>query len=250
MMRLSSHSKTSTMKSALLFLLIVSLSACQFSFNKTVEGNATIKKEAREISGFTGISVAGPFQLTVQQGNTFSVSVEADENLMPYIEIHQTGNNLEIKEKDGYNLRGTKGLRVTVLMPEINRLSIAGSGIIQTTSGIKNTGTIECTIAGSGKINAELDAPEIKVEIAGSGTANLSGQTRKMDISISGSGDCLSENLKTEDCDISIGGSGTAKVFASSSLDISIGGSGNVYYAGKPQNIKKSIGGSGKIQEL
>ncbi len=249
-MRLSSRFKTSTMKSALLLLCIVSLSACHVSLNKTIEGNDHIKKETRQVSGFTGINVAGPFQVTVQQGNEFSVSVEADENLMPYIEIKKTGNALEIGEKDGYNLRGTKGLWVTVQLPDIDMLSIAGSGNIQTVSPLKNTGTIEFSIAGSGKIDAAVDAPEVSVEITGSGTANLSGQTRKMDIGITGSGDCLTENLKSEDCTINIAGSGTARVFASTSLDVSVTGSGDVYYAGKPQNIKKSVTGSGKIKEL
>lgn len=249
-MRLSSRFKTSSMKSALCLLLIVSLSACHVSFNKTVEGNATIKKETREVSGFTGVSVAGPFQVSVQQGSSFSVAVEADENLMQYIEIKKDGNTLEIGERDGYNLRGTRGLRVLLQLPEIQLLSISGNGNILTTSALKSAGIIDLNIAGSGKIDAAVDAPEVQVKIAGSGTANVSGQTRKLDISIGGSGDCLSENLKSETCNINIAGSGTARVFASTSLDVSVGGSGDVYYAGKPQNIRKSIAGSGKIKEL
>lgn len=238
------------MKPAFFLFSLVFLFSCRLSINKTVEGNANIKTEQRNVSGFTGISVAGPFQVMVQQGNTFSVSVETDENLMQYIEIKREGSSLEIRERDGFNLRGTRGLKVTVQLPEVNGLSIAGSGVIEAQSSIKNTDQLEFNIAGSGKINATIDAPEIKVEIAGSGTANLSGQTRKMKVSIGGSGDCLAEDLKSEDCTINIAGSGAAKVFASTSLDVSIGGSGDVYYGGSPTIVRKSVAGSGKIKEL
>lgn len=238
------------MKSAFFLLSVILLSACHVSLNKTMDGNANIKKEQWNITGFTAISVAGPFQVTVQQGNTFFVSAEADENLMQYIEIEKRGNKLEISERDGYNLRSTRGLRVNIQLPDIDLLSIAGSGTINSASAIKNTGRLAFNIAGSGKIDAVADAPEVDVEIAGSGTANLSGQTRKMEVSISGSGDCLSENLKSEECSINIAGSGTAKVFASSNLDVSIGGSGDVYYGGKPANVHQSVAGSGKIKAL
>jgi hypothetical protein len=238
------------MKSVLFLLSVALLSSCHMSMNKKVEGNAHLKKQTRNVRGFTGISVAGPFKVTVQQGDDYAVSVEADENLLPYIEIEDDGNVLRIRERKGYNLRGTKGLNVTVQMPEINLLSLAGSGSIEAPSIIKNSDAIRVDLAGSGYISAIVETPEVRVDIAGSGNAALAGQTRDIDISIGGSGDCVAEQLKSENCHVSVGGSGTVKVYASNSLDASIGGSGNVYYAGAPPNIKKSIGGSGKVKSV
>ena len=238
------------MKSAFFLLSVVLLFSCHMSMNKTLEGNAHIKKETRDVSGFTGISVAGPFKVTVQQGDNYIVSLEADENLLPYIEIEHDGNTLRIKERKGYNLRGTRGLSVTVHMPEIDFLSLAGSGSIDAPSMIKNSDAIRIDLAGSGHISAIVETPKVSVDIAGSGNTALAGQTRDMNITIGGSGDCVAEQLKSENCNVSIGGSGTVKVYASTSLDANIGGSGNVYYAGEPNNIKKSIAGSGKVKSI
>jgi hypothetical protein len=237
------------MKAALLLMSAALLTGCRFSFDKTMEGNTNVKTEQRSVSDFTGVEVAGPFQVTVQQGSSYQISVTADDNLLPYIETEKNGQTLEIREKDNFNLRGTKGLQVVIQMPTVRNLSLAGSGILSSASTLKSDGKIDLDIAGSGKIQAELDAPEISMDIAGSGSATLSGQTRKMGISISGSGDCLSEALKSENCNVSIAGSGTAKIYASQTLDVSIGGSGDVYYAGQPK-ISQSIGGSGKIKPL
>lgn len=238
------------MKSAFFLLSVVLLFSCHMSMNKTVKGNARIKKETRDVSGFTGVSVAGPFKVTVQQGADYAVSVEADENLLLYIEIEDGGNSLKIRERKGYNLRGTKGLKVTVQMPEINLLSLAGSGSIDAPSIIKNSDAIRLDLAGSGYISAIVETPKVRVDITGSGNTALAGQTRDMDVTIGGSGDCIAEQLKSENCSVSIGGSGTVKVYASNSLNASIGGSGNVYYIGEPPNIKKSIGGSGKVKAI
>ena len=237
------------MKPVLLFLTIALLASCRFAFNKTMEGNTNIKTEQRNLSGFTGIEVGGPFQVTVTQGTDYKVMVTADDNLLPYIETRQNGETLEISEKDNFNLRGTKGLQVMVQLPEVRELTLAGSGLISATSTLKSNSKIGISLAGSGKIQAELDAPEISFDLGGSGTATLSGQTRKMNITIGGSGDCVAEALKSENCSVTIGGSGTAKVYASQTLDVSIGGSGNVLYAGQPK-VNQSIGGSGKVGPL
>jgi hypothetical protein len=236
----------------LLFLGVVAtllLSACNVGFGSKKEGNGELRKEQRDISGFTAVEVAGPFEVTLQQGSNYAITVEADENLLPYIELQKEGSTLEIKEQDGYNLQSSKGLRITIQMPTVKALSVAGDGLIKSTSTLKNEGRIDLDIAGSGNIQAELEAPAIDLEIGGSGTATLSGQTRKMDVSIGGSGDCLATALKSESCDVSIGGSGTAKVYASQTLNISIGGSGDVFYAGEPK-ISQSIGGSGSVKPL
>ena len=237
------------MKPLLLLLSIALLTGCRFAFDKTVEGSTDIKTEQRNVSGFTSIEVGGPFQVTITQGSDFKVSVTADDNLMEYIETRLNGQTLEIIEKDNFSLRGTKGIQVAVQMPEVKDLSLAGSGLIAATSTLKSNSKIGISLAGSGKIQAELDAPEIDFDLGGSGSATLSGQTRKMGITIGGSGDCVAEALKSENCNVSIGGSGTAKVYASQTLDVSIGGSGDVYYAGQPK-INQSIGGSGKVRPL
>lgn len=237
------------MKLTVLLLTIALLTGCRFAFDKTVEGNTNVKTEQREVSGFTSVEVGGPFQVTITQGSNFKVSVTADDNLMQYIDTRLNGQTLEIREKDNFNLRGTKGLQIVIQMPEVRDLSLAGSGMISATSTLKSNAKIGISLAGSGKIQAELDAPEIAFDLGGSGSATLSGQTRKMAITIGGSGDCVAEALKSEDCSVTIGGSGTAKVYASQSLDVSIGGSGDVYYAGQPK-INHSIGGSGKVRPL
>jgi hypothetical protein len=54
----------------------------------------------------------------------------------------------------------------------------------------------------------------------------------------------------SEYVDLSIAGSGSAKVYASMGLEVSVAGSGNVYYAGNPEKVKKSIAGAGFVKPI
>lgn len=51
---------------------------------KSVKGSGVIKTETRNVSGFNRISVAIPGKVDVVQGNTESVSVESDDNIVPF----------------------------------------------------------------------------------------------------------------------------------------------------------------------
>lgn len=234
------------------FLLVFGtllLSSCQIHFGESVKGNGNIKNEQRDLRDFTGVEVSGPFQVMVQKGADYSISIAADENLLEYVEIQKEGKQLHIGAKDNFNLKPSKPVQVIVQLPAVSELSVTGSGLIKCPATMKSSNRIALAVSGSGKIEAEVDAPTTDVGITGSGTITLSGQTRDMGIDISGSGDCYSEALKSENCRVGITGSGSAKVYASSQLSVNIAGSGDVWYAGQPK-INKSIAGSGKIKPL
>ena len=236
------------------FLIVVALLAisCNINIrnNDRVDGNGVMKKETRDVSDFKKVEVAGPFDVVLVQGNSFKIEIEADENLMQYIRVKKNEGRLEISEKEGYELRSKSGIKIRLQMPVVDEVTLEGSGSVRGETKLENSDNIEIKIAGSGDISLEIKSPAVDVEIGGSGRATLSGSTRKLDISIGGSGDCLADDLLSEDCEVSIGGSGTARVFASVSLNVSVGGSGDVYYRGEPKNVKKSIGGSGSVQQV
>ena len=239
------------MKQLLIALALMS-SGCHISVknNDDIDGNGILKKETRSISDFKGVDVEGPFNVVLVQGNTFSVEIETDENLLQYIDLKNDNGKIVISEKDGYELNSKKGIIVRIQMPTVNQVNVSGSGSVKSETILSNIDAMEINIGGSGNITLELKSPKIDVGIGGSGKATLSGTTRNLDISIGGSGDCLAEELLSEECVVTIGGSGTARVYASTSLKGTIGGSGDIFYRGEPKDIKKSISGSGSIDPI
>ncbi len=223
-------------------------SSCHFWMD-TVTGNGHITTEKRSAAGFTKVSFGGPFDVVVVPGQDYSVTIEADENLMPYINLDKDGDKLKVKIREGINIRSKAGIKVRVSMPKVEAIAFAGSGKLKVEGTIKDVDQFELSVAGSGDIHADIDCPRVVAEIAGSGTITASGKTRDVKVDIAGSGDYKGADLMSEMAKVSIAGSGSAWLNPSLKLDISIAGAGDIYYKGNPE-IKQSIAGSGNVRKV
>jgi hypothetical protein len=224
--------------------------SCNFIGAKKVRGNGVLQAQQRNITDFKGVSVRGDMDVVLVPGSAFSVRVEADENLLPYIETERDGNMLVIAPRKGYNLRPETEMKIYVTAPIINDVEVVGSGNVVSQGIITANNKLTTDVSGSGDVKLEVDAPEVGAEITGSGNINLGGNTRKFTAEITGSGDLMSFNLLSETTDVEISGSGNAKVFASKQLGIEINGSGNVDYKGNPASINQNVAGSGNVNKV
>ena len=208
-----------------------------------------MKTEERSVSDYRGVSSHGPFDVVLVQDPAYKVSIEAEENLLPYIETYVDNGILKVRTKDGYNLDNNKGMTVRVSAPSFSVISTVGSGNITSDNMITNSSAIELEAMGSGDIRAKLNAPEIKADLTGSGNINLEGETKNFNGEIMGSGDIRAYDLKSENVVVDILGSGNAEVFASVKLKVQINGSGDVKYKGEGA-VSSSSHGSGKVNKV
>jgi hypothetical protein len=230
------------------------LAAATYAFAggwQTVEGNGTLKKETRNASGYTAVSSGGAFDIEINYGTGSSITVEADENLLPYIETTVEGNELRLKTKKGYNLKTKNKMKVTLPLTTLTALKLSGSGNIRGTGEFSNSGTTEISISGSGDIHlgfGKFNALDVK--ISGSGNMKLKGkETSKISAQVSGSGNIDAYDVSADEVVAKVSGSGDVNVTAKSSVDASISGSGNVNYKGSAMNVQQKTQGSGKVRK-
>ena len=219
---------------------------------ETVKGNGQAKKETREVSSFSSLSSQGSMDVQIAYGNSNSVVIDADENLLPYIETTVENGKLTIKNKKGINLKSSSKIVVHVSMTKINALQLSGSGNIDGDGNFTNDGKTAISISGSGNIKLNFNSfKDLDLSIAGSGNMNLkNGTTNTIDAKVSGSGNIDCSNVTSNDVDAKISGSGNVKVYPKNSIDAKISGSGNVYYKGNVSNISSKIAGSGKVIKI
>lgn len=239
------------MRKTAFFLMAATLllSACHYIGGKRVSGNGNLTEQARTINNFTGVVVLGAIDVVLTVGPNYAVKVEADQNLLEFIETHKDGAKLTITTRDGYNLRSRNSIKVYVTSPVYDHVEVAGSGNVTSGSKLTGSGRLDARVDGSGDVRLEVDAPEVRSEITGSGSITLSGNTRNFDAAITGSGDVRCLDLLSERTRIDITGSGNAQVYASKELDIEISGSGTVEYGGDPQTHQE-ISGSGDVRKI
>ncbi len=117
---------------------------------ETIKGNGQTKKETREVSNFTSLASQGSMDVTIAYGNSNSIVVEADENLLPYIETSVENDRLTIKSKKGVNLKTNSKMVVHVSMTKINSLQQSGSGNINGSGAFTSDGKTDIGVSGSG----------------------------------------------------------------------------------------------------
>jgi len=221
-----------TMKRTLFATIMIAsllLSACSVTLGstKTVKGSGVLASETRSASGFTAIELAGSADVAVSFGDSESVVVEAEDNILPLIETIVQGSKLVIRTKANTTISNSLPVRVTVTMKSLEAANLPGSGDI-TITGLKAS-SVDFDLPGSGNITADGTADTVKVNMGGSGNVQCG-------------------DLQAKSVTVTQNGSGNTTVFASENMDINFSGSGNVIYRGNPAKVNKSVTGSGSVQ--
>lgn len=239
------------MKKLIVLLLPIALMAtsCRWVGAKRVKGNGNLKTENRSVSSFAGVESFGSYDVYVSVGTQHAVRIEAEENLLPFIEVWVDGDVLKVKSKDGFWLSPKRDIKVFITAPDYRRIYSYGSGNINGETKVTGSGKIDLGVAGSANINLDIDAPEIEGDISGSGNMSLKGTTKKFDGQIAGSGNIYAMELQSEETKVKIMGSGNADVFASIKLDVNVSGSGDIRYKGGAQ-VNSNIAGSGNVMKV
>lgn len=231
-------------------LLLAATALLSFSSqnNERIKGNGNVKEESREASAFTDISTSGVYKVIIEQGNTHSIRVEAEDNLLPYIVTDISRGELSIHSKKGYNIQPTKDIKVYITLQKVEKLSASGASGF-TSKGKLTSDRILLDLSGAADANLDIRTHELKVSVSGAGNITLKGNTDKADYGVSGSADISALDLTTDEAKLGISGTGKANVFVQKSLNVVISGMGNVKYKGEP-SINQIISGMGKISKI
>lgn len=243
------------MKNTILFLSILLFSAnsahAQFWNNsKKISGNKEVTNQTRSVAIYDQISVTGMMEVQLIAGNEGKIDIEAESNLMEFIETEVNGGHLKISIQKGVTIEPSKNYPIRIIVPfeTLGALSLTGSGHIRN-SDIINARSFKINVTGSGNMNLNLISENLESTLTGSGDLKLKGSAREFKCKVTGSGDVFAYNLKADKVEASVTGSGDIEISVKNELDAKISGSGDIKYRGNPdkQNFKTS--GSGTVSK-
>jgi hypothetical protein len=260
------------MKHNLYLLLIVLLFApslaCGSFRTNSVVGSGEIVNQTIDVSNFDRVTLEGFGDVFIEQGQTESLSVETDDNLISSLDIKVRGKELVLGVKRGVDIQPSRSVLYNLTVRDLNGITLAGSGTFEV--GPVESASLSVSLPGSGDINlkgltaeqlsielngsgnitvGDVDVKTAKTSLRGSGDIQLEGKSNTQEIGMNGSGNYLAGELQTGSADVSIPGSGDITVWVEDELTINVNGSGNIWYYGQP-HIDQSISGSGDIRSL
>ena len=216
----------STRIRATLTVLLAAL-LCVSCIRPGVDGSGNVITESREVSDFNEIVLGGTGRVIVEVTGTESLTIEAEDNIMPLLETRVSNGRLRLDTSG--SISPTVEIVYTITAETLDGLVISGSGVVEAEA---------------------IDGTDFRADISGSGDVHVEGTiSGLLSVSISGSGAFDGESLTAPEGRVDVSGSGDAVVNVTDALEVSVSGSGDVDYLGSPPSVASSVSGSGTVTQ-
>lgn len=165
-----------------------------------VTGSGLIQEEIHELPSYDSISLGDGFSGTIVIGETFGLTIRADDNLLNYVRIEQENGQLSVHLDDISHRQST--LEAVFTMPRLARLELngrsrfdargialnetlslaayGGSELSLHSAGHQSLNYLSLTSSGGSTCSVTAYAQETLVEVSGGGRNKLQGNSERM----------------------------------------------------------------------
>lgn len=205
-------------------------------------------------SDFTELDIAGSFNVYVQQGNDFNVTLVSHEgdNKLDKASVQQDGNTLEVSMNSKWSFfsksnNGEK-LDLHLTMPELTEIELTGTShaIIKDF----NQEDISFEISGASHCNASVQLDKLVADMSGAGNLNLKGTSQKMYLELSGASTLNAYDFITSETEAELSGASNAHIHVNNSLDADLSGASQMLYVGEPTEVRSETSGAAHITKV
>jgi hypothetical protein len=189
--------------------------------------------------------------VVIRQGESESVKVEADDNLLPQLATRIEDGTLQIRnsERDwSKRVNPSQTVKITIIAKDLSDVDFSSAGTL-VIEGLE-TEILDMNLSGAGEVTlTELKARALDCRLSGAGNIRADGTADKVTIQIDGFGSFYGDKLSSMEADIGINGAGSANVRVKNKLVAEINGAGSVGYYGSP-DVDQQINGAGAVNQL
>jgi len=231
---------------ALIALLFASCNPA-FHIGDGIKGSGNITTETRTANGeFKNIEVSNGIKVIVEQADTKSITVEADDNLQKHIITKIENGVLKIESDKNYN--STETPIVNVKMPVINGLD-ASSGSEITSSKTLVSNAVNAKSSSGSHITIDVEADAITLESSSGSSIEASGKALNLETSSSSGSEINAQKLMSNEViSQSTSGSSTS-VYPIVKLDAKASSGSSINYHKVPKTISKEESSGGSVSE-
>ncbi|MFB0612175.1 head GIN domain-containing protein [Aurantiacibacter poecillastricola] len=193
---------------------------------RQIEGSGNVVRREVAIGNFDRLELGGPMDVEIRQSATPGLVIMAEDNLIDLVEVEveEQGGTLVLSTRGSFRTR--IGLRAVATVPDLESVSITGSGDID--------------LAG-------WEADRLDLGIEGSGDIRLNGRVDTVRAKIDGSGDIDLRSADIREARASVNGSGDIRLGSLDRLTARINGSGDID-ARDVRVVDQAVYGTGDIR--
>jgi Putative auto-transporter adhesin, head GIN domain len=207
---------------------LILVTGCVFNLGGSgVRGSGVVKTESRSVAGFSSISFKSEGKVTVQQTGKESLTISAEDNLLPLLETRVADRVLYLGTVNNVDINPTKPIEFVMEVKSLESFNMTGVGSIEAKG---------------------IHGKRLVIVLTGVGNMTIEGSADSLDLSLDGVGSYQGDRFKTKQATVHSEGVGNAVLNVSDQLDASVSGVGLVEYIGSPK-VQKSGRGLGEVKQ-
>lgn len=219
--------------------------ALMFGFSG-ITGSGRKISETRDLPAFHSLDFRGNGKILLSQGESQSVTIRADDNVMDKLRTEVEDGHLQISAEKW--VMDESSVLYDIVVTDIREISISGMGEIESSDSIRAK-RLTLRLSGTGEITLALDAERLMSTISGTGKMRLEGTAEEHDIDIKGVGELHAYDLAVRSTRVVITGAGECKVNVIDDLTVDISGAGSVLYKGDPNVTVEHLSIAGDLEK-
>jgi hypothetical protein len=240
-MDIQMKTKTKNFTIAIILFCMFPAVSMNGQFNK---GDGNVTKSERKINSFQYVEVEDGIDLYLTQGDENELVVEADQNLLQYVETKTESDVLKIYLSK--NIFKAKSLKAHLKFKELKGLSASGGSDVETVNTLKLQ-DFSAICSGGSDIRLNIQTNELHLKVSGGSDGFMRGNAKVFKTLASDGSDIKAFDLETAECYVEVSGGSDAEVHATSKLFARGSGGSDISYKGSPENINSDMSGGSDL---
>jgi len=237
-----------TIKIMIAAIAVITLNSCAFDINIGQEnGNGNVVTEERNVREFDKVKGSAGLDVYITKGSENKVVVEADENLMMFIETEVSNGRLSISTKRSIGRSKAKKVHVTYV--DLSEIAASSGADVIVNSVIKNE-SITLDASSGADLEVEVFAKDLYVETSSGADIKVRGKATRLKAKSSSGSEIDAEELLVISCDADASSGGDITVNVKEELETEATSGGTIRYYGNPSAVSKNGGRSGSVRKM
>jgi hypothetical protein len=224
-----------------LFILML---AVLFGTNATVL--ASNETENRKVKEFTEIKVSSGIDLYLKMGDTESVKIVADDDIIDEVitEVKDGTLRIYMKNNNWFNWGGNKTRKAYVTVKELNVLQASSGSDVRSENTLKGE-SLDVRASSGSDVEIDVFYKNVSLDTSSGSDARISGKTKTFKAEASSGSDIKAGDLESTICKVRASSGSDATVNVSDELYAKASSGADIKYYGNPgiRDTDESSGG-------
>jgi hypothetical protein len=192
------------------------------------EGSGRVATESRPVAGFEEVVLSGAGHLVVEQTGVESLTITAEDNLLPFIRSEVQGDRLILGFNPGSNVHPTREVLYRLTVRDLTGLEVSGASRVEVHG---------------------LDTAALAVVLSGASSLTASGDADVQVLVVSGASRYEAEDLDSRIVTATVSGTSYGLVRAREVLTATVSGVSTLEYIGRPV-LTTTVSGGSSIRQV